>query len=200
MWKLGRKMRRLMMVVALVFMVGMGVAKWQNKKTEETRPARAKRMITPTQLLTRIDHLDTMWRLRSAVDVVPGGYAAAMAPVMVDWEASEPQADDGFFVIHNLNHGGNPVDGTTVLGSAKIPFRGLKSVEFTLLPLDKIKKEGLIQHGQLRFVFSDEHPIELLDFGGQDIPGQTVGGNAHCHHPARDREFFKYRDPIAVER
>jgi len=131
------------------------------------------RMISPAQLLNRIDHLNELWRLRSAVDVISGNYAAAMAPVMVDWDASKAESANGYFIIHNLNNGGNPVDGTTVFGSARLPFAGLESVEFTLLPLDKIKKEGLIQHGQLRFVFSEEHPIELLNFGGGAMGGDN---------------------------
>ena len=35
---------------------------------------------------------------------------------------------------------------------------GVEAVEFTMVPLDKIGKEGLVQHGQLRFVFAEDKP------------------------------------------
>ncbi|MFT5233904.1 MAG: hypothetical protein ACI9UQ_001946 [Candidatus Krumholzibacteriia bacterium] len=160
-------------IVAALFIIGMGVSRLSRDEVVPESAPRVLRMISPAQLLNRIDHLDELWRLRSAFDVITGEYSAAMAPVMVDWEASEPDAADGFLVIHNVNSGGNPVDGTTVLGSARLPFAGLVSAEFTLLPLDTVKKEGLIQHGQLRFVFSDELPVELLNFGGREMGGDN---------------------------
>ncbi|MEN8006026.1 MAG: hypothetical protein ABFS42_03385 [Candidatus Krumholzibacteriota bacterium] len=134
------------------------------------------RTLTPEQLLTRVHRLDELMRLRAAVDIVPGGYAAAMAPVMVDWTASRPWDDHPFAIIHNLNHGGNPVDGTTVLCSARIPLDGIEAAEFTLLPLDRIGKEGLVQHGQLRFVFADDKPVELLNYGDA-----RMGSDSNIH-------------------
>ena len=81
-----------------------------------------------------------------------------MLPVMIDWEASRPWDADPFVIVHNLNHGGNPVDGTTVFCSARIPLEGIEAVEFILVPLDNIGKEGLVQHGQLRFIFAEDQP------------------------------------------
>ncbi len=121
------------------------------------------------QLLTRTHRLNEPLRLRTATDVLPGGYAAAMAPLMIEWKASRPFEKNGYVIIHNLNHGGNPVDGTTVLCSAKVPLHGVKAVEFILLPLDNIGREGLVQHGQLRFVFEDDNPVELLNYGNQEM-------------------------------
>jgi hypothetical protein len=125
------------------------------------------RMLTPEQLLTRVHHRNEALRLRTAVDVLPGGYAAAMLPVMIDWDASEPFSENPFVIIHNLNHGGNPVDGTTVFCSARIPLLGIEAAEFTLVPLDNIGKEGLVQHGQLRFVFAPDSQVELLNYGDE---------------------------------
>ena len=127
------------------------------------------RQLTHEQLLTRTHNLDLPLRLRTATDVLPGGYAAAMAPLLVDWSASKPHDDNGFVILHTLNHGGNPVDGTTVFCTAKVPLHGVESVEFIFLPLDKVGREGLIQHGQLRFVFAEDNPVELLNYGDEPM-------------------------------
>ena len=148
---------------ALIFLVTV------NEKDPGMTAPRAMRSLTPEQLLTRVHRLEEPMRLRTATDIIPGGYAAAMAPVMIDWEASRPWDPDPFAIIHNLNHGGNPVDGTTVLCSARIPLHGVEAVEFTLVPLDKIGKEGLVQHGQLRFVFAADKQVELLNYCDEEM-------------------------------
>lgn len=126
---------------------------------------RETRMLTPEQLLTRVHQRENLLRLRTGTDVLPGGNAAAMAPVMIDWDESRPWAEDPYVIVHNLNHGGNPVDGTTVFSTARIPLNGVEAVEFIFVPLDNIGSEGLIQHGQLRFIFAEDQPIELLNYG-----------------------------------
>ena len=145
---------------ALIFMLTQ-----KNKDEEVMGDNNKTRMLTPEQLLARVQRPQELLRLRTAVDVVPGGYAAAMLPVMIDWDQSMPWAEDPFVIIHNLNHGGNPVDGTTVFCSARIPLQGVEAVEFTMVPLDGIGKEGLVQHGQLRFVFADDKQVELINYG-----------------------------------
>ncbi len=163
-------MRRIVLPV-LVMAVAAFIYVLSSQEKEYSGMAIPKKMrtLTPEQLLTRVHRLDVPMRLRTAVDILPGGYAAAMAPVMIDWEASRPEDDDPFVIIHNLNHGGNPVDGTTVFCSARIPLSGVEAAEFTLLPLDNIGKEGLIQHGQLRFVFAADQPVELLNYGDAEM-------------------------------
>ena len=163
-------MRRIVVPV-LVMAVAAFIYVLSSQEKEDSGMTIPKKMrtLTPEQLLTRVHRLDVPMRLRTAVDILPGGYAAAMAPVMIDWEASRPEDDDPFVIIHNLNHGGNPVDGTTVFCSARIPLSGVEAAEFTLLPLDNIGKEGLIQHGQLRFVFAADQPVELLNYGDAEM-------------------------------
>ena len=153
----------LVVAVAAVLLLVIG----RNNDDVDTATTRDQRMLTPEQLLTRVHRRDEPLRLRTATDVLPGGYAAAMLPIMVDWEASRPWDDDPFVIIHNLNHGGNPVGGTTVFCSARIPLAGVEAVEFTLVPLDNIGREGLIQHGQLRFVFAADKQVELLAYGDE---------------------------------
>ncbi|MCD6379913.1 hypothetical protein J7M07_05650 [bacterium] len=131
--------------------------------------SKQKRTLTPEQLLRWFNRPNKPLRLRTSTDILPGGYAAAMAPVMVDWQSSRPWDEHGFVILLNLNHGGNPVDGTTVFCSARVPLDGVEAAEFTLLPLDNIGQEGLIQHGQLRFLFAADHPIELLNYGNEEM-------------------------------
>ncbi len=163
-------MRRIL-IPLLVLAAAATIFMTISRKKDDTgmAPVKKTRMISAEQLLTRLQQRDEPIRMRTAVDVLPGGYAAAMAPVLIDWEASDPWGDDPFVIIHNLNHGGNPVDGTTVFCSARVPLNGVEAAEFILLPLDKIGKEGLVQHGQLRFVFAEDQQVKLLNYGGEEI-------------------------------
>jgi hypothetical protein len=162
-----RKIFTAILIVALVTIVVLvGISK---KEDAGTNVPEQKRTLTPEQLLSRVRLLNKPLRLRTSMDVLPGGYAAAMAPVMIDWQSNRPWDEHGFVIIHNLNHGGNPVDGTTVFCSARVPLDGVEAVEFILLPLDKIGREGLLQHGQLRFVFAANRPVELLNYGNEKM-------------------------------
>jgi hypothetical protein len=168
--KKGAPMRRIVLPV-LVMAIAAFIYVLSSLEKEDPGMASPKMMrtLTPEQLLTRVHRKNEPLRLRTATDILPGGYAAAMAPVMIDWNASRPEDDDPFVIIHNLNHGGNPVDGTTVFCSARIPLNGVEAVEFTFLPLDNIGKEGLVQHGQLRFVFAADQQVELLNYGDEKM-------------------------------
>ena len=139
------------------------------QRTDRSAPTRE---ITPAQLLHLAANDDQPLRLRTTCDVIPGGLSAAMAPMLVDWNASEIDGGDGFVVVHNINYGGNPVEGTTVLQSARIPLDGVAQVEWVLVPLGPGGRRALIHHGQLRFVFREDRPVELLDLtsakGGGD--------------------------------
>ena len=97
------------------------------------------------------------FRVRTTRDVLPGGLSAAMAPVLVDWGASD-LSPGGSILFRNLNDGGNPVSGVTVLRTARVRPDRLSKVEFMLIPLGGPKA---ISHGQLRFVF-DEGGIEIV--------------------------------------
>lgn len=152
-------------VLVVIFAAGVYVVTSDDKDESGMKESRSMRTLTAEQLLTRIQNRTEALRLRTATDVLPGGYAAAMLPVFIDWEISRPFDPDPFVIVRNLNHGGNPVDGTTVFYSARIPLEGIEAVEFILVPLDNIGKEGLVQHGQLRFIFAEDQQIELLNYG-----------------------------------
>ncbi len=110
-----------------------------------------------------------MMRLRTSEAVLPGGWAAAMAPVLVDWPASQPDVDT--YRIMNLNYGGNPLEGTTVLRTALVPASGIDRVEFIIVPLDPLGQHGIVAHAMIRFVFAPEHLLVLLDDRGIPVFG-----------------------------
>lgn len=168
----------------------------------EVMPDVGLRAITPEQLLHLARNRTKPLRLRTTSDVLPGGLSAAMAPLIIDWKASQYDRPDGFLVVHNLNYGGNPLEGTTVLQSIKIPLDGVEKVEWILVPLSKGGRKAPIHHGQLRFVFRPDRPVELLD-----LIGQSSGGDAHIldlvisweawREPGHDYDVFTGMDPAA---
>jgi hypothetical protein len=105
------------------------------------------------------------FRVRTTRDMLPGGMSAAMAPVLVVWDQSD-FSPGGTVTIRNVNHGGNPVSGVTVLRTAVIHSDRVLRAEYIAVPLGG---PDAISHGQVRFVFAD---------GGAELVGgdpATVG-------------------------
>ncbi len=98
-----------------------------------------------------IDAEATTFRVRTTRDVLPGGYSAAMTPVLVDWNRSDT-SPGGEILLLNINHGGNPVSGVTELRSALIRPDRIKKVQLVMVPLGGPEA---ISHGQLRFIFEE---------------------------------------------
>jgi hypothetical protein len=163
--------RKIFIGVLALAMVGLlAVRLWDDGDPQ--REPKVMRELTAEQLLQRVERRDEPLRLWSATDVLPGGYAAAMIPGLVDWD--DDGGKPGYVTLYNVNHGGNPFEGSTVLRTALVPLSGVASAEFTLLPLDKIGKEGLVQHGQLRFVFDADHPVIFSAFGDTAMGGDPT--------------------------
>jgi hypothetical protein len=99
----------------------------------------------------------TTFRTRTARDVLPGGLSAAMAPVFVVWDRSSFAPGESI-TIRNLNHGGNPVSGVTVLRTAVLRPDHIQRVEYIRVPLGG---PDAISHGQLRFIF-EPGGVELV--------------------------------------
>jgi len=121
------------------------------------------RTLTPDQLLRWAEDNRGIMRLRTNRDVLPGGYMAASAPALVAWGESKPHDDNGYVILRNVNYGGNPVERTTVLHSARVPLDGIEAAEFVLVPLDS---RGVTQHAEIRFIFNSERCPELLNLAG----------------------------------
>jgi hypothetical protein len=107
----------------------------------------------------------TTFRVRTTIDVIPGNLSAAMVPALVVWEESD-FSPGGEITIRNVNHGGNPLSGVTVLRTAVVRPEKIARAEFIMVPLGGPEA---VAHAQIRFVF-DEDGAELI--GGDPA---TVG-------------------------
>ena len=121
------------------------------------------RTLTLQQLLTWAEDNRDIMRLRTDRDVLPGGYMAAFAPMLVAWQESKLRGDESYAILRNVNYGGNPLERTTVLQSARVPLGGVEAAEFLLVPLNP---SGTVHHAEIRFIFTPQHSPELLDLAG----------------------------------
>ncbi len=133
-----------------------------------------KRTLTVEELLAWAERSPNAVRLHTGRDALPGGMAAAMVPLLVEWGASNHTDPDGAYVIRTLNTGGNPISGTTVLCSAKIPSNSVEEVEFIVVPHDRFGKRALVAHTMLRFVFARGREIQLLSGAGVGTGGDAA--------------------------
>ncbi len=120
------------------------------------------RLLSPAQLIAWAEGSVGAVRLRTFRDIVPGGFLAALAPVRIDWQASDPYGDNPFVIIRNVNYGGNPFEKTTVLHQVHLPLTGIAFVEFILVPSTRGGLHALAHHAQLRFVFKPEKRPVLM--------------------------------------
>ena len=125
------------------------------------------RVLSPRDLLATAESDTGLLRLRTSRDVLPGGYRAAMAPVLVDWKASRITSEDPFVILRNVNYGGNPIERTTVLQAIRLPLAGIRFAEFILVPPRHLGRRSPVQHAQLRFVFQPEYHPALVSLDGK---------------------------------
>lgn len=121
-------------------------------------------VLSPAHLIAWANGSVDAIRLRTYRDIVPGGFLAALAPVRIDWNLSDPFSADPFVIIRNVNYGGNPFEKTTVLHRVRVPLSGIAFVEFTLVPSTRGGLHALAHHAQLRFVFEPEKRPVMLTF------------------------------------
>jgi len=124
------------------------------------------RVLSPREMISKAQDNTAVMRLRTARDVLPGGYMAAQTPVLVDWQASGIQAAEPFVVLRNVNYGGNPIERTTILHTVRVPLSGIRFAEFILVPPRHMGPRAPVQHAQLRFVFQPEYYPVLLNLVG----------------------------------
>ncbi len=124
------------------------------------------RVLSPREILATTGSASGYLRVRTARDVLPGGYLVAMAPVLVGWQASRIKAANPFVILRNVNYGGNPIERTTVLQAVRVPLAGLRFAEFILGPPRHMGVRSPVQHAQLRFVFQPEFHPELISLAG----------------------------------
>lgn len=125
------------------------------------------------QLLKWAEDNNDIMRLRSDRDLLPGGYLAALSPVLVAWQESDIQSQSGHLILRNVNYGGNPMERTTVLHSVRVPLDGIEAVELILVPLGRRKHKGSAYHVELRFIFSAARCPEFIN-----LADSTTGTDA----------------------
>jgi len=112
-------------------------------------------------------------RLRTAEAVLPGGWSAAMSPGMVDWKNSKLTGEDSFYALRNLNLGGNPIEGTTVLQPVRVPADGVREAEYIVVPLDSFGMHGVVAHAMIRFLFAPGREPTLPAGAGSEAGGDA---------------------------
>ena len=146
-----------------------------------------------------IDNEATTFRVRTTRDVLPGGYSAAMSPLLVDWNKSDISSG-GEILLLNINHGGNPVSGVTELRSAVIRPDKIIKVQFIMVPLGGPEA---ISHSMIRFVF-EEGGAEFSGgdrgvAGKQEMLGDLMISWEAWRAPGVDYKMMKGMDPETYE-
>ncbi len=148
------------------------------------------RTLRPDQILNWAEQGAGVVRLRTDRDVLPGGYLAAMLPMLVDWEESDADVEsaDAHAVLRLVRHGGNPLERTTVFRSMRLPLNRVECAEFTLVPYTPLASGTPLQHAQIRFIFEPGFAPELSDLGaaeaGSDVtvPDLVLGWGGWRRH------------------
>jgi hypothetical protein len=75
---------------------------------------------------------NVQWRrIDTRHDVLPGGLAMAMVPVLIDWRASSLGfGPENHYLARNVNLISNPINGATWLGAIRVPADAVERVEF----------------------------------------------------------------------
>ncbi|UCH82610.1 MAG: hypothetical protein JSW50_08970, partial [Candidatus Latescibacterota bacterium] len=109
-------------------------------------------------------------RVETATDVLPGGLSAAMSPMMVNWNASpRGHGPNDFYLVHNVNVASNPIEGTTLLATVRVPSAGVESVQFVMVLTKVGKRKTDAGHAQLRFVFKEASRPVVVDRDGKPV-------------------------------
>ena len=149
----------IILVVALVIKLVMDSRRGESEADYSLPPPET---LDARDVAAFIDVEATTFRVRTTRDVLPGGYSAAMTPLLVDWDKSDV-SPGGEILLLNINHGGNPVSGVTELRSAVIRPDRIKKVQFVMVPLGGPEA---ISHGMVRFIFEE---------GGAEFSGGDRG-------------------------
>ena len=109
-------------------------------------------------------------RVNTARDEVPGGLALAMAPLLVKWsESSRGFGPDDHYLVSDVNISSNPVGGSNVLATCRVPADGVESVEFVMV-LSKVRgRETPAGHAMLRFIFKEDRRPVILSENGEPM-------------------------------
>jgi len=128
------------------------------------------RVLSPAELLAWAEDNTQVMRLRTFRDVIPGGYMAAMAPLLVDWRSVDTDNAEHDIVLRNVNYGGNPLERITVLHSLRFSTNAVEFAELVLVPPppETGGRFAPWYHVQLRFVFEAGREAQLLNLASSE--------------------------------
>ena len=125
---------------------------------------------SPTQLFQFRRAQTPLVRINTSEDALPGGLSMAMAPWIVDWDASSIGfGKDDFYLLHNVNVSSNPIEGTTVLATLRVPAAAIESAEFVMVVTKLGRFKTKMGHAMLRFIFKDDARPVILDHHGKAV-------------------------------
>lgn len=123
-----------------------------------------KRYLTPEHLLHWADDRSGIMRVKTDRDLLPGGYMAASAPLLVSWPVTKIHDSGSIVVVRNVNYGGNPFERTTILHSVRLELEAVEAAELILVPSRELGRHGPVHHVQVRFLFKEGKGPVLLNF------------------------------------
>jgi hypothetical protein len=122
----------------------------------------------PEEILNLIKEPWPFVRVKVSSDVFPSGLAIAMVPAIVDWQRSSiGPGDDNYFIVRNVNFGGNPVSGHTTLTTVRVPCTGVVAAEYVEVCGRILGRDAVAEHGQIRLVFAKNRRPVVLDQNGE---------------------------------
>jgi len=136
------------------------------------KPARngSRRDDAPDQLFQFRRAETPLVRVNTAEDAFPGGLSMAMAPWIVDWDASSIGfGPDDFYLVHNVNVSANPIEGTTVLATVRVPAAAVEAAEYVMVVTKLGRFKTKMGHAMLRFIFKDDALPIILGHNGKAI-------------------------------
>ena len=116
------KTRILVLVLLLavgVLMIGKFRGSDQSSSSAEQTKARPQ-AVNVSDVLAYETLKATTFRVRTTRDVLPGGFSAAMAPMLIDWDRSD-LSPGGFVILRNINDGSGE---SLAIGSCSMAWPG----------------------------------------------------------------------------
>lgn len=122
----------------------------------------------PEEILDLIKEPWPSVRVNVSTEVFPSGLAVAMVPAIVDWHRSSVGPDDdNYFIVRNVNFGGNPATGHTVLATVRVPCTGVVAAEYVEVCGTILGRGAVAEHGQIRLIFAKNRRPVVLDRNGE---------------------------------
>lgn len=142
----------------------------------------AYRVPSAEDILDWIRQETPLLRIQTRTDALPNsGLSMAMMPALVSWSRSRiGRGSDDYYLVHNVNVGGNPVAGTTDLATVRVPCRGVSSIEFVMAVSRVLGVDTPGGHGMIRFLFHENARPVVFARNGEPLTNQPEISDLIC--------------------